>query len=92
MSEEEINEAIEYNLEYMEAIQSEELFGGDYTSQAKLNYADKRIEQLQQRIEKAIEYIENETYEYDLTIKLQYFKDTYIGRYLLQILKGDSDE
>ena len=45
-----------------------------------------------QRIDKAIEYIENETYEYDFTSKLQDFKNTYIGRYLLEILKGGNNE
>lgn len=48
MSEEELNESIEYNLEYMEAIQSEEIFGGDYTSSVELKYANKTIDRLQQ--------------------------------------------
>lgn len=48
MSEEELNEAIEYNLEYMEAMQSEEIFGGDYTSSVELKYANKIIDRLQQ--------------------------------------------
>lgn len=48
MSEEELNEAIEYNLEYMEAMQSEEIFGGEHISQVELKYANKSIDRLQQ--------------------------------------------
>lgn len=57
MSEKELNEAIEYNQEYMEAMMSEEIFGGDYTSAVELKYANKEIEQLQQELTnlKAIE-------------------------------------
>lgn len=44
MSEEEIRELEEQNLEYMEAQTNEELFGGDYTSAVELKYANKQIE------------------------------------------------
>ena len=35
-----------YNLEYLEAQQSEEIFGGDYTSAVELKYAKQEIERL----------------------------------------------
>lgn len=46
MSEEQLKELQEYNLEYLEAQQSEEIFGGDYTSAVELKYAKKEIERL----------------------------------------------
>lgn len=48
MNKEEIDELMEYNLEYLEARNSEDIFGGDYTSQVDLKYANKELEQLQQ--------------------------------------------
>lgn len=59
MSEEEIREAMDYNLEYMEAMSSEEIFGGDYTSAVDLKYANKEIEQLHQEIQQLKEDIED---------------------------------
>ena len=46
MSEEQLKELQEYNLEYLEAQSSEEIFGGDYTSAVELKYAKKEIERL----------------------------------------------
>lgn len=50
MSEEQLKELQEYNLEYLEAVQSEEIFGGDYTSAVELKYAKREIERLNKRI------------------------------------------
>ena len=46
MSEEQLKELQEYNLEYLEAQSSEEIFGGDYTSAVELKYAKREIERL----------------------------------------------
>ena len=51
MSEEQLKELQEYNLEYLEAQQSEEIFGGDYTSAVELKHAKKEIERLNKKIE-----------------------------------------
>lgn len=62
MSEEEISELQEYNLEYLEAQQSEELFGGDYTSAVELKYAKKEIERLNTILNNIHNYIEKMSY------------------------------
>ena len=99
MSEEELNEAIEFNLEYMEAMQSEEIFGGDYTSSVELKYANKEIEKLQQenqelkqRINKAyIEFYDliyhQIGYKYDLDET-----DNEKIENLLKTLKGEKND
>lgn len=46
MSEEQLKELQEYNLEYLEARASEEMFGGDFTSAVELKQAKKEIERL----------------------------------------------
>ena len=46
MSEEQLKELQEYNLEYLEAQASEEMFGGDFTSAVELKQANKEIERL----------------------------------------------
>lgn len=51
MSEEELKELQEYNLEYLEAQASEEMFGGDFTSAVELKQAKKEIERLNNKIE-----------------------------------------
>ena len=51
MSEEQLKELQEYNLEYLEAQNSEEIFGGDYTSAVELKFAKKEIERLNKKIE-----------------------------------------
>lgn len=56
MSEENIQELMDYNLEYMEAQQSEEIFGGDYTSAIDLKYANKQIEKLEKAMEDKSSY------------------------------------
>ena len=50
MSEEELKELHEYNLEYLEAQASEEMFGGDFTSAVELKQAKKEIERLNNRV------------------------------------------
>ena len=99
MSEEELNEAIEFNLEYMEAMQSEEIFGGDYTSSVELKYANKEIEKLQQenqelkqRINKAYiefyDFIYHQIgYKYDLDET-----DNEKIENLLKTLKGEKND
>lgn len=67
MSEEQLKELQEYNLEYLEALQSEEMFGGDYTSAVELKYAKKEIERLNNIIKEVREHIEQD-------IKANYFK------------------
>ena len=57
MSEEQLKELQEYNLEYLEAQASEEMFGGDFTSAVELKQANKEIERLNNIINRAIEYI-----------------------------------
>lgn len=56
MSEEQLKELQEYNLEYLEAQSSEEIFGGDYTSAVELKYAKKEIERLNKERENDIKY------------------------------------
>lgn len=56
MSEENIQELMDYNLEYMEAQQSEEIFGGDYTSAVDLKYANKQIEKLEKAMKDKSSY------------------------------------
>ena len=69
MSEEKIQELMDYNLEYMEAQQSEEIFGGDYTSAVDLKYANKQIEKLEKAMEEKSSYkdiiIENQQKKID---------------------------
>lgn len=48
---EELKELQEYNLEYLEAQTSEEMFGGDFVSAVELKYAKKEIERLKERID-----------------------------------------
>lgn len=55
MSEEQLRELQEYNLEYLEAQASEEMFGGDFTSAVELKQAKKEIERLNNIINKAKE-------------------------------------
>lgn len=50
MSEEQLKELQEYNLEYLEAQASEEMFGGDFTSAVELKQANKEIERLNKLI------------------------------------------
>ena len=56
MSEEQLKELQEYNLEYLEAQQSEEIFGGDYTSAVELKYAKKEIERLNNIINTMLDF------------------------------------
>lgn len=100
MSEKELNEAIEYNLEYIEAMNSEEIFGGDYTSSVELKYANKTIEQLQndldaansrtkelsERIIKAIEILK----QYNVDFNSLWLCENI--DHAIYTLKGDSNE
>lgn len=61
MSEEELKELQEYNLEYLEAQASEEMFGGDFTSAVELKQAKKEIE----RLNKQLQLISDEFLKYD---------------------------
>ena len=54
IDEDELQELLDYNLEYMDALQSEEIFGGDYTSAIDLKYADRQNEKLKERIKERI--------------------------------------
>lgn len=47
MNDKELNELLEYNQEYMDARLSEDVFGGDYTSEIKLKYLEKAYDKLQ---------------------------------------------
>ena len=51
MSEEELNEAMQYNLDYTEAMLSDELFGGNEVAEVKLLASEKEIKVLQQKVE-----------------------------------------
>ena len=47
MNDKELNELLEYNQEYMDAKLSEDVFGGDYTSEIELKYLQKDYDKLQ---------------------------------------------
>lgn len=51
MSEEELNEAMQYNLDYTEAMLSDELFGNNEVAEVKLLASEKTIKDLQQKVE-----------------------------------------
>ena len=102
MSEEQLKELQEYNLEYLEAQQSEEIFGGDYTSAVELKYAKKEIERLNNiinELEKEIDRLLERQYESERFAKEQGF-DTYLPakenllyvKNKLQELKGSDKE
>ena len=82
MSEEQLKELQEYNLEYLEAQQSEEIFGGDYTSAVELKYAKKEIERLnniineleKKLLELRLTDVDGKTIVYRLLDKLQELK------------------
>lgn len=57
MSEEQLKELQEYNLEYLEALNSEEIFGDDYTSAVELKYANREIERLNNIINELEKYL-----------------------------------
>lgn len=90
MNNEELDELIEYNLEYLEARNSEDIFGGDYTSAVDLKYANKEIEQLQQE-NKQLKDNWNELKEY---CKNHYYGITTIGvlEKMQELERGDSNE
>ena len=51
MNEEELNEAMQYNLDYTEAMLSDELFGTNEVAEVKLLASEKVIKDLQQKVE-----------------------------------------
>lgn len=51
MTREELERMTNYNLEFMEAELSEQLFGGDYTSAVELKYTEKYVDDLEQQID-----------------------------------------
>lgn len=69
MSEEQLKELQEYNLEYLEAQASEEMFGGDFTSAVELKQANKEIERLNNiinELEKWLKYKKEQMEEFEL--------------------------
>lgn len=79
MSEEELKELQEYNLEYLEAQNSEEIFGGDYTSEVELKYAKKEIEKLNNIIEELKEWLISDIKMFE-KLKEDNDKEYYLGR------------
>ena len=74
MSEEEINEAMQYNLDYTEAMLSDELFGTNEVAEVKLLASEKAIKDLQQKVEeknKEIDRLNNIINELEKDIKTQ---------------------
>lgn len=63
MSEEELNEAMQYNLDYTEAMLSDELFGTNEVAEVKLLASEKTIKDLQQKVEQ-LENIRKEAIEF----------------------------
>ena len=51
MSEKELNEAMQYNLDYTEAMLNDELFGTNEVAEVKLLASEKAIKDLQQKVE-----------------------------------------
>ena len=62
MSEEELNEAMQYNLDYTEAMLNDELFGTNEVAEVKLLASEKTIKNLQQKVEQLEK--ENEKLKY----------------------------
>ena len=65
MNKEDVQELMDYNLEYIEAQQSEEIFGGDYTSAVDLKYVNKQLDKYKEvldNIKIKINYWEKEVY------------------------------
>jgi hypothetical protein len=65
MSEEELNEAMQYNLDYTEAMISDELFGGNEVAEIKLLASEKAIKDLQQKVEEKNKEIDRLNKEYE---------------------------
>ena len=68
-------------------------------SDVEVTFIDPELNKLQQRINKAIEYIENNSlyeeeydYDYEENLYLSGIEDGYAKKDLLEILKGDSNE
>ena len=59
MNDKELNELLEYNQEYMDARLSEDVFGGDYTSEVELKYLQKDYDKLQSNWNSLREWLEN---------------------------------
>ena len=64
MNDKELNELLEYNQEYMDARLSEDVFGGDYTSEVELKYLQKDYDKLQSNWNSLREWLEeNESFD-----------------------------
>lgn len=97
MNKEEIKELQEYNLDMLEALTSEEIYGGDYKSAVELKYLQKDYDKLQEQLQQKNHMIEElekwlkeliKMYEYDVIIRERY--EEMLEK--LQELRGDSDE
>lgn len=64
MNDKELNELLEYNQEYMEARLSEDIFGGDYTSEVELKHLKKDYDELQTRWDSLREWLIKQREEY----------------------------
>lgn len=82
MSEEELKRLQEYNLEYLEAQQSEEIFGGDHTSAVELKYAEMKIEEMSKELINQDEYITKLKEEYANQLQQKVNKLQRIENYL----------
>ena len=90
MNKEELEELQKYNLEYLEAQNSEEIFGGDYTSEVELEYVKKENNRLQQELERyknIIDELEKWAIEYSQDLEFRCYMDTMLEK--LQELKGE---
>jgi len=59
MNDKELNELLKYNQEYMDARLSEDVFGGDYTSEVELKYLQRNYDKLQSNWNSLREWIED---------------------------------
>ncbi len=91
MSEEQLKELQEYNLEYLEAQQSEEIFGGDYTSAVELKYAELKIEEMRKELINQDKYIGKLKEEYANQLQQKENKEKEIREYIMSNLITEWD-
>ena len=84
MNNKELNELIEYNQEYMDARLSEDVFGGDYTSEVELKYLKKDYDNLQTRWNSLREWLENEK------LQMEGYFDTVLDK--MNELEGEDNK
>lgn len=75
MSEEELNEAMKYNLDYTEAMLSDELFGGNEVAEVKLLASEKAIKDLQQKVEQKDKEIDRLNNIIDTILEFSFLKE-----------------